>query len=371
VLFVPFVVKSFALVFLGMEETVSKVRIGFVGVGGMGQMAHLRNYVTLPDCEVVAIAELREKTAALVAARYGIPKVYRDHKELLDAEELDGVVAVQQFNHHAVLLPEIYPRVRHVFTEKPLAVSVEAGHALAAAAAQAGCTHMVGYHKRSDPATIYARTIIDEWKESGEQGSLRYVRLLMPAGDWVANGFVGMLDDGDPRPSLPGEPPLDMPEDMAKEYVSFVNYYIHQVNLMRHLLGEPYKVTYAEPSGVLMAVQSESGVAGTIEMTPYRTTVAWEESALIAFEKGYVKLDLPAPLAQGRAGTVEVYADPGDHMPYHERPTLPWVHAMRQQAMNFVRVCRGEMPPPCDAAEAALDLEVARDYILMHRKQSL
>ena len=36
----------------------SKPRIGFVGVGGMGQCAHLRNYATLPDCEVVAIAEV-------------------------------------------------------------------------------------------------------------------------------------------------------------------------------------------------------------------------------------------------------------------------------------------------------------------------
>ena len=27
-----------------------KVKIGFVGVGAMGQCAHLRNYVTLPGC---------------------------------------------------------------------------------------------------------------------------------------------------------------------------------------------------------------------------------------------------------------------------------------------------------------------------------
>ncbi len=42
---------------------------------------------------------------------------------------------------------------------------------------------------------------------------------------------------------------------------------------------------------------------------------------------------------------------------------LPWVHAMRQQAVNFVRVCRGEIPPPCAAAEAVEDLKAAREYI--------
>ena len=42
-------------------------------------------------------------------------------------------------------------------------------------------------------------------------------------------------------------------------YNAFVNYYIHQVNAMRFLLGEPYKVTFADKSGVLMAVESTSG----------------------------------------------------------------------------------------------------------------
>ena len=36
---------------------------------------------------------------------------------------------------------------------------------------------------------------------------------------------------------------------------------------------------------------------------------------------------------------------------------------MRQQAANFLKVVRGEAPPPCDAAEALEDLKVAREYI--------
>ena len=95
-----------------------KIRIGFVGTGGMGQMAHLRNYANIEDCEVVAAAEIRQQTAKLVAARYGIPRIYKTHTEMLDAEKLDGVVASQPFSRHAILLPEIYGKVKHVFTEK-------------------------------------------------------------------------------------------------------------------------------------------------------------------------------------------------------------------------------------------------------------
>jgi len=86
----------------------SKIRIGFVGVGGMGQCAHLKNYATLPDCEVVALAEVRENLGQKVAARYGIPHVYTSHTEMLEKEDLDGIVASQPFNRHGILLPELF-----------------------------------------------------------------------------------------------------------------------------------------------------------------------------------------------------------------------------------------------------------------------
>lgn len=353
-----------------------KVRIGFIGAGFMGQMAHLRNYLALPDCEVAALAEIRPRTGRLVAARHGIPRLYADHAEMLAKEELDGVVCAQPFDVHAALLPEIHGKVKHLFTEKPLAVGVEAGARLAAAAARAGTVHMVGYHKRSDPATVHARRMIEDWKASGEMGRLRYVRITMPSGDWIAGGDFGHIGVAEPVPAVAREPPpADLPgadagksiwqwQDAAGDYIRFINYYIHQVNYMRHMLGEPYKVAFADRDGVLLAVESASGVTGTIEMTPYRTTLDWQETVLVAFEKGYIRIRLPAPLAANRAGTVEVLRDPGNGVtPETVVPTLPWVHAMRQQAMNFIKVCRGEMSPPCDAAEAVEDLKIAREYI--------
>lgn len=341
------------------------VRIGFVGVGGMGQCAHLRNYVTAPGCEVAAVAELREKTARRVAGRYGIPKVYRTHAEMLENERLDGIVAPQPFTRHGILLPDLLKRGIPIFSEKPLAASVEVGERIVGAAREGKTWHMVGYHKRSDPATMYAKAEIDRLKASGEVGSLKYVRITMPAGDWIAGGLTDLIRGDDPAPELDFDPPAPGVDGAAfREYVSFVNYYIHQVNLMRHLLGEPYSVTYADPKGVVLAGQSQSGVPCVIEMSPYRTSVDWQESALVAFERGYVRLDLPAPLASHRPGSVEVLRDPGNGAtPEVVRPHLPWVHAMRQQAIHFVKAVRGEAPPPCDSEEALEDLRVAREYM--------
>jgi predicted dehydrogenase len=347
-----------------------KVRIGFCGVGSMGQMAHLRNYVAEDGCEVVALAELRKNTGAEVARRYRIPNVYTDASEMLEKETLDAVVASQPFTRHGILVPELLKAGIPIFTEKPLANSIEVGQRIVDAVAASGTFVMVGYHKRSDPATVYARQEIEALKASGELGALRFVRLLMPPGDWIAAGFTGLVREEEAAlPALDWDPPAsDMDQTTFKAYTSFVNYYIHQVNLMRHLLGEPYQVAYAEPSGALFVGRSASGVACTIEMNTYRTTTDWQEHALVCFERGWIRIDYPAPLACNRPGQVEIYRDPGDGVtPLRVSPTLPWVHAMRQQARHFLAAVRGEMAPLTTAAEALEDLKIAREYIRLQR----
>ncbi len=345
------------------------IRLGFVGAGFMGQQAHLRSYVALPQCDVVALAEGRPDLARRVAARYGIERVYPHHLAMLEAEELDGVVAPVPFAQHASLLPDIYKRCRHVLSEKPVAVAPKTGAQLAEAARAAGCVHMVGNHKRADPAVTWAIDRIARWRASGEAGALRYVRILMPAGDWIAGGDAGYLRSDEPPTSLATEgPPAELGKQAGEAYVSFVNYYIHQVNLLRFLLGEPYTVTHADKRGVLLVAESRSGVPGLIEMSPYETAVAWEEEALVAFEHGYLKISLPPPLGRSRAGHVEAYLDRKGLQPTRESPTLASIDAMSAQAARFVEVCRDEAEPLTSAAEAAEDLAVAYSYIIMRHQ---
>src|SRR5215207_8488556 len=132
------------------------IRLGFVGAGFMGQLAHLRHYAAIDGCEIVALAEARRETGTLVARRFAIPHRYEDMEQMLSEQQLDGVVASQPFQRHVNLLPELFGRVGHVLTEKALANSVAGGEALVAAAREAGTVHMVGYQKRCDPAVVAA-----------------------------------------------------------------------------------------------------------------------------------------------------------------------------------------------------------------------
>ncbi|MBA3709031.1 MAG: Gfo/Idh/MocA family oxidoreductase [Planctomycetes bacterium] len=343
----------------------SKIRLGFVGVGGMGQMAHLRNYVMAAECEVVAIAELRDQMRAQVQARYAIPRAYADHRELLAKEKVDGIVAIQPFGIHGQLIPQLFSAKVPVITEKPIGRSLEAADTIISAAKKAKTPVYIAYHKRSDPATVHAKALINEWKATGEMGAMKYVRVAMPPGDWMAGGFSQCIHTDDPYPKSDQDPkPACMDEQTANDHESFVNYYIHQVNLLRHLYGEDYEVRYADPSGVLMAVQSASGVAGALEMATHRTTIDWQEHAFVGFEKGWIRIDLPAPMAIDRPGTVTVFKDPGKGAaPSTTSPTLPLRHAMRDQAENFVKAIRGETTPLCTAEEARFDLTIAKRYI--------
>src|SRR6266516_270400 len=292
----------------------AKVRIGFVGASFMGQLAHIRSYALLDDeCELVALAEPRQRTAELVAARYDIGRVYRDHRELLESEQLDGIVAAQRYTNHVALLPELYPHVPHLFTEKPLALGAAEGDRLANLASEAGCVHMLGYQRRSDPATREAKRTVDAWKASGQVGALRYLRFCYSDGDWTGNADAALIDGGEePPPIRAEEPPPEFASDEAACWAlaTAADQLVHPLNLLRHFLGERYRLVFVHGSGRLLVFESDSGVPAAIEVTPYRLTVGFDEELLVAFERGYVRLR-PAPsLAIKRPGTLEIYRDP-------------------------------------------------------------
>ncbi len=349
------------------KENKRKTRIGFIGVGGMGQSAHLRSYVTIPECEVVAVADLKFEQAQQVATRYGIPNAYPSHEELLKNEEVDALVVSQTFWYHGSILPKVLQSGLPLFIEKPLASSIPVGEKIIAEMEKANTWIMVGNHKRSEMAVTYGKKLIEDYQKKGTLGALKYVRMEMPPGDWRVNGFREHIrvDDSTVSGLVEDAPDPDFSAEENKKYIHLVNFYIHQINLIRYFLGESYRVTYADPSGVLLIGESKSGVPCSLEMDTYRSTIAWNEKAFISFEKGFIEMGLPAPLAKNRPGWIRYFEDPDDSetAPMVMTPDLPWEDAMRQQALQFIRAVRGEIEPPCSAYEALEDLKNAKEYL--------
>ncbi len=95
---------------------------------------------------------------------------------------------------------------------------------------------------------------------------------------------------------------------------------------------------------------------GVFEFKPYASTKDWREHPFVAFERGYVRVDLPAPLAINRAGTAEVFRDlGGETAPTTTHPVLPSISAMASQARNFCSPAKRRRcaPPPRRATRSS------------------
>jgi len=57
----------------------------------------------------------------------------------------------------------------------------------------------------------------------------------------------------------------------------------------------------------MIVVESLSGICGVIETSPYNTTDDWQEQILVAFEKRWIKIELPSPLAAQQSGKISYF----------------------------------------------------------------
>jgi predicted dehydrogenase len=346
--------------------TMSGVEVGFIGAGYMGQLAHLWNYHHIDDCNVIGLAEPRQQLAEQVAKRFDINTVYQNHEELLAESDPDAIVAILDYSYYHHVLPDILREGIPLFSEKPLTRSISSAEEVVSTGNKHDGLHMVGYHKRSDPAVEYAKELINEWQETGEYGEMNLVRITIPPGDG-RGGIHRPIETDETPPEQPVDSLPDSLDGEAKDvFDSFLPYYCHQINLLRWVMGD-YELTFADPTGTLILTESTDGTCGVIEMGPYSTSNDWQESLFVAFDEAYIQVNFPAPLSRQQSGDIEIWTD-GDDDSRLVRPTLPNTSAMHQQAENFLAAVNGERPVPCNASEALKDIRIARDYIKQLQK---
>jgi predicted dehydrogenase len=124
------------------------VSIGIIGCGEVAEHKHLRVLRDAGEARVVALADADSARLNRVADRYGIAHRYQQAGALLDHPGLEVVgVCVPAFAHAAVAVPAIEAG-KHVYLEKPLALSPEdAGRVLQAARGRPG-KYLLGFHMR-------------------------------------------------------------------------------------------------------------------------------------------------------------------------------------------------------------------------------
>lgn len=115
--------------------TQSALRIGVVGCGNIS-VAYLRNAQLFRGVEMVACADINEAASARRAAEFNVRAM--SVGALMDAPDIDLVLNLTVPAAHFDISMQALGAGKHVFTEKPLAVTAEAGRRLVAAATARG-----------------------------------------------------------------------------------------------------------------------------------------------------------------------------------------------------------------------------------------
>src|ERR1700681_118197 len=131
-----------------MEKSSTRLRVGFVGCGRATANLHLPGFRHLTDWQVIAAADSDEGRLNVAANRFGIPRRYQDYQPLLADSDVDVVAVCVPPRLHAEVSRAALAAGKHVFIEKPLAVSLRECDQLLEQAARSPRKAMVGFNLR-------------------------------------------------------------------------------------------------------------------------------------------------------------------------------------------------------------------------------
>ena len=138
------------------------IRIGLIGAGRMGKVfAHTLAF-SVSEVELLAVADVDPQTSQEVADRYGAKYHYTDYHELLQRDDIDAVVVVTPTNTHAEVIQAAAASGKQIFSEKPLAQSLDLCDQAIAAVEKAGVKLQLGFMRRFDSAYVMAKQKIEE-----------------------------------------------------------------------------------------------------------------------------------------------------------------------------------------------------------------
>ena len=136
------------------------LNVGLLGCGRIARLKHLSVLAGLPQVNVVALAEMDagRRTEAMRHAPQATP--YADYRDLLAQSEAEAVVICLPTTHHAAAAVAAFEAGKHVYLEKPIALSIDEAEGVVAAWRRAGTAGMIGFNFRFSPLYREARRLI-------------------------------------------------------------------------------------------------------------------------------------------------------------------------------------------------------------------
>lgn len=152
----------------------SPVQVALIGSGRMGRFHGETLARRLPGARLAAVIDPAPGAAAQLADELGAPRSDTDPGAVLADPQVQAVVIAAPARFHADLVVAAAAAGKHVFCEKPMALTLADADRAIAAAQEAGVLLQVGFNRRFAPDWRAARALLDD----GLLGTPRLLRSL-------------------------------------------------------------------------------------------------------------------------------------------------------------------------------------------------
>jgi predicted dehydrogenase len=128
-----------------------EINFALVGAGNLAKWAHLPAIQKIAGAKLHAVHSNSGARGKAYAMRFGANYASSDYAEILNDSNIDAVIIATRHNQHAKQAVDALNAGKHVFIEKPMAVTIEECQAIYRAVQSSGKRLMVGFNRRFAP----------------------------------------------------------------------------------------------------------------------------------------------------------------------------------------------------------------------------
>jgi len=299
------------------------VKVGILGAGFIGRL-HARNLKTDARVALAGIADAVPAAAARLAAEVQTAPL-PDLPALLDAG-VDAVYVTTPNTHHVEPVLALLAHGAHVFSEKPMATSLEGAWRIRRAAERSRGVYQVGFNRRFANVYAFARRLIDEGRLRPIAAQMKHNRGELRQPPWTA----------DPK--------------VTGGYLYETS--VHLFDMARFLFGDVVEVEgwsrqslYAEPDAFTLLLRFHSGLIASVTSVAHaswlfpseRIEIYGDHASAVTEELERAAFS-PGPRVQAEA--IDCAAMPFEHK---------WGYAAEDRL--FIDAVLGERPPAVTAED--------------------
>jgi predicted dehydrogenase/threonine dehydrogenase-like Zn-dependent dehydrogenase len=162
--------------------------IGMIGAGNFAQNILLPRMKGL--CNFVSIATMQGTESIYVAKKYGFSKSYENTDSVINDENVNTLFVLTRHDTHADFILKGIRAGKHVYTEKPLAMTETELEEIKSAWVESRRNHlMLGFNRRFSPATRQIKKLFLD--EQPKAINIRVNAGVVPPEHWVNDPEIG------------------------------------------------------------------------------------------------------------------------------------------------------------------------------------